>query len=239
MKFLFKSALFFLSIFAISACEEGTPDTDVDAATSVAAEPVAVAQSQDSRPATEHSASAPAHPDESCSVAAEWSGDFSGKVEWEPEFAPGYAGFTVSYTSFSIESGLFNLSAEFEQPFVTGQTGTFTGKATDFRVNNARYEGRMGNEGKVTIFFPMRSNLALNEVLVTLKISEWEENSIAGSVTTGPFSGTAGGEETPREGGPSGPPKTLIVNGSARFEATGEITNSLLGRTQCHQPYSR
>jgi hypothetical protein len=239
MKFPFKFTLFFLSIFAISACADGSSDADVDAASSVAAEPVAVAESQASRPTTEHSASAAANPDESCSIAAEWSGDFSGKVEWEPEIAPGFAGFTVSYTSFSIESGLFNLSAEFEQPFVTGQTGTFTGKATDFHVNNARYEGRMGNEGNVTIFFPMNSNLASNEAPVTLQISEWEENSIAGLVTAGPFRGTAGGEETPREGGPSGPPKTLVVNGSAQFQATGEITNSLLERTQCHQPYNR
>jgi predicted small lipoprotein YifL len=177
--------------------------------------------------------------DEDCSVQASWTGDFEGTVDWVPELAPGYSGFTVEYKKFTIELGRFNLTAEFEAPFVAGDTGTFNGKASYFYVTDAPYAGRMGVEGKASIGFPMHHDRVARGVPVTLEITQWRETQISGSVSAGPFTGVASGPEAPRVGGPSGPLEDLTVSGSAQFQASGDISNALMGRTMCHKPYLR
>ena len=173
-----------------------------------------------------------------CSVQATWTGDFEGSVDWVPEKAPQYLGFRFKDKELIIELGIFNLTAEFEAPFVAGQTGTFNGKAKSFYVTNAPYAGPQGNERKATIGFPGNDQVARG-VQVTLEINEWQDTSIRGSVSAGPFTGVANGPQAPRDGdGPVSPLKPITVNGSAQFQASGEITSPLWG-TVCHKPYIR
>ena len=173
-----------------------------------------------------------------CSVQATWTGDFEGSVDWVPEKAPLYLGFRFKYKELIIELGRFNLTAEFEAPFVAGQTGTFNGKAKSFYVTDAPYAGPQGNEGKATIGFPMNDQV-VRGVQVTLEINEWQDTSIRGSVSAGPFTGVANGPQAPRDGdGPASPLKPITVSGSAQFQASGEITSPLWG-TVCHKPHAR
>jgi len=174
-----------------------------------------------------------------CSVQATWTGDFEGSVDWVPEMMPSASGFTIKYKSFSIETGLFNLTVDFETPLETGVAGTFEGKANYFYVTDAPYEGPQWTDGKVNIYFPMDGDRVARGVPVTLEITEWQPTSIQGSVSTGPFTGVAGGSEAPRDGGADGPLKPITVSGSADFQASGKITNALYGMTQCHKPYIR
>jgi hypothetical protein len=165
-----------------------------------------------------------------CSVQASWSGDFEGSVDWVPEKSPSAVGFNLGYKSFKIETTRFNLDAIFETPLETGKTGSFEGKATHFYVTDAPYTGPQ-EMGKVNISFD-NENAMGNQV--TLEISEWTANRISGSVSAGPFTGVAGGPLAPRDGdGPNSPLKPITVNGSARFQAVGEITSRITGETLC------
>jgi hypothetical protein len=178
-----------------------------------------------------------------CSVQATWTGDFEGSINWMPEIAPSATGFTIEHKRFNIETGRFNLTVDFETPFEKGKTGTFAGKAKDFYVTDAPYEGPQGAGGKVNIYFPMDGNRVARGVPVTLEISEWQATRISGSVSAGPFTGVAGGPQAPRDGGPTGPLKPITVSGSAQFHAardfSGDTIDNMVGRTSCHQPYIR
>jgi hypothetical protein len=178
-----------------------------------------------------------------CSVQATWTGDFEGSVDWVPDKAPGYSGFTIENRTFSVETGIFNLTADFETPIEMGSTGTFDGEATYFYVTDASYEGRMSVEETATIGFPMHHDQVARGVPVTLEISEWQDTRISGSVKAGPFTGVATGPQAPRDGGPDGPLKPITVSGSAHFLAardfSGDTIDNLVGRRKCHQPYVR
>ncbi len=106
-----------------------------------------------------------------CWVQASWTGDIEGSVDWVPEKMPSVTGFSISYKSFMIETGLFRLDAKFETPFEDGKTGTFEGKATYFYVTDAPYEGPQGRDGKINIYFPVYGDRVSMGVPVTLEIT--------------------------------------------------------------------